>query len=665
MTQRHGFVSEDFWRLRFITDMRLAPDGAWLAYVLQVSDESSNVTHSAIWLLDVRTGQTRQLTHGRGTDACPRFSSDGKRLAFLSNRGGAGGEIWLVSLGGGEATQIAAAVHGASELEWSPDDEWLYFKRTEKPGATSDDADRPRATTRLQYRWDGKGYLDGRAHLFRVRVGADTPQQLTSGDMDCSHPMPSPDGRWLAYISDQTAERDANMSTDVHMMDLRSGASRPLTNGSHRISHLSWSPSGDRLAFLAEPKVGAHSAYNVGLRVVSLASSEVTDLLAGRDRSGEVGVYGDVPGPGLSAPQWTPDGREIIFLSQRGGGVDILAVNLRTGQMRTVASAAAHIAQCALSPDGARLYAAQCHPRSPWTILAYRVSAEPGEPGEPGKPGKPAELLRLNDALLAERTVVEPERFTYPSFDGARIDAWLYRPREPSTEPAPLVLWLHGGPDSAYGESFYLLAQTLAATGYAVLHLNPRGSVGYGEAFTQAVDFDWGGGDYRDVMAGVDAALARGGLDGERMAVMGASYGGYLTNWIIGQTQRFRAAVTINSVTNLLSCFGTADLDPVWAEGYYGWPWENMDFYLSRSPITHAHNVTTPTRIIAAERDYRCPMSQSEEWFTWLKKRGKAPVEFVWLPGATHTTFASPRQRIERMRLVMEWIDRWLARPAG
>lgn len=600
--QRKSYTPDDFWRLRLITEMRLSMDGALLAYVLQESDEASNSTGAAIWLMDTHTGQTKRLTWGSSYDTSPRFSPDGRRLAFLSNRGGASGQIWLLSLDGGEAEPVAPSARGASELEWSPDGESLYFKRTVKP-TDNVGRDRPRMTTRLVYRWDGKGYLDGRTHLFRARLGMEAAEQLTSGDLDCSHPTPSPDGCWLAYLSDEGDERDANMTTDIYVMDLSTRESRRLTHAQHRISHLSWSPGSDRLAYLAEPKVSSHSAYNVGLHVFSLATGEAVSLLEGADRSAEVGVYGDLPGPGLSAPQWTTGGHEIVFLSQRGGGVDALAVNADSHAIRTIASGP-HIAQCALSPDGARLYTVPCDPRSPWDIVAYPLAE--------GAEVSARKLTQVNAELLADRVVVEPERFSYPSFDDQRIEAWLYRPAGVHRQPAPLVLWLHGGPDSAYGESFYLLAQVFAAKGYATLHLNPRGSVGYGEEFTQAVDYDWGGGDYQDIMAGVDAALARGGLDAERMAVMGASYGGYLTNWIIGQTQRFRAAVTINSVTNLLSCFGTADLDPVWAQGYYGWPWENMDFYLRRSPIMHAHRVNTPTRIIAAERDYRCPMSQSE-----------------------------------------------------
>ncbi|HLY31075.1 MAG TPA: prolyl oligopeptidase family serine peptidase, partial [Ktedonobacterales bacterium] len=182
---------------------------------------------------------------------------------------------------------------------------------------------------------------------------------------------------------------------------------------------------------------------------------------------------------------------------------------------------------------------------------------------------------------------------------------------------------------------------------------------GYGEAFAQGCDSDWGGGDYRDLMAAVDAALARGGLDPDRLAVFGASYGGYMTNWIVTQTDRFRAAVTVNSVTSLLSCFGVGDIDNVWAGGDYGWPWEREAWYRERSPLTHVARITTPIRIIAAENDYRCPISQSEELYVWLKRLGHTPVDFVRLPGASHTVHATPRQAVRAVELEIEWIARY------
>ena len=257
-----------------------------------------------------------------------------------------------------------------------------------------------------------------------------------------------------------------------------------------------------------------------------------------------------------------------------------------------------------------------------------------------------------------------PERFTFKGPDDWDIDGWLYRPH--GAEPGkqyPLVLWIHGGPFSSYGSTFYLWAQVLAARGYAALYVNPRGSSGSGEAFAQAVDFDWGGKDYEDILAGVEAALARGGLDPDRMAVTGGSYGGYMTNWIIGHTTRFRAAVTLNSVTNLTSSFGTGDIDSVFAERQYGLPWEAEAHYRERSPITYAPQIVTPTRIIHAENDYRCPIEQGEQLYVWLKKLGRAPVDFIRVPRSSHTVNASPRQRLQVREKVFEWIERYV--PAG
>ncbi|MFI5277805.1 MAG: alpha/beta hydrolase family protein, partial [Ktedonobacterales bacterium] len=224
---------------------------------------------------------------------------------------------------------------------------------------------------------------------------------------------------------------------------------------------------------------------------------------------------------------------------------------------------------------------------------------------------------------------------------------------------APLALKIHGGPHGAYGQTFFQTVQALVGRGYAVLYVNPRGSTGYGERFAQACDHDWGGGDYRDIMAGVDATLARGRLDAARMVVFGGSYGGYMTNWIIGHTDRFRAAVTINSVTSLMTSFGTGDIDSVWAEGDYGWPWERADFYRERSPLTYASLMTTPLRIIAAENDYRCPIAQSEELYTWLHTFDRAPVDFVRMPGASHGIHASPRQHVQALTLEHEWLLRY------
>ena len=684
MGDRQGFTPEDLWRMRFVVDMRLAPDGRRIAYTLETCDREANERRSAIWLCDTETGDSRQFTGGAARDFAPRWSPDGRWLAFLSTRDGRVGDqegqghkepqLWVMPADGGEARRLTRIKHGASEPFWSSDSAWLGFESEvragETPGASveqdpaarerKDEADRIRLITRLQYRWDGKGYFEGRTHLFRVPLAGGSAEPLTEGDYDHDDGCCSPDGRYLAFTCDRAADRDANMTSDVYLLDLTTREPRQLTHGTHHCDHLTWSPDGARLAFLASPKVAEHSDYNVALMVADIASGNTTSLLDGTDISAANGIYGDLPAPGFSAPVWSGDGRWLYFLAQRGGGVDLLRVAATGGTPATpemvVDGAGWNIQQVAVSPiptDAARIVTLRCDPTTPWDIWLHR-------PANAGDTTPARRLTTTNADLLAERTPAAPERFSFASFDGERVDAWLYRPAEPSSVPAPLVLWPHGGPHAAFGDTFYLQAQILAGKGYGVLHVNPRGSSGYGEVFMQACDHDWGGGDFRDVMAALDAALARGGFDPDRLAVFGTSYGGYLTNWLVCQTDRFKAAVTINSVTNLFTSFGTGDIDTVFAQGDYGWPWDKPDFYRERSPLTHVERVTTPVRVIAAEEDYRCPISQSEEWYTWLKKLGKAPVDFARLANASHGTFASPRQRIKRMELVIEWIARWL-----
>ncbi len=671
VAERQVWSPEDFWQVRLLSEMRLSPDGRQVAYTVDTQDRQQNERRSAIWLLDVESGESRQFTAGTTRDFAPRWSPDGTRLAFLSTRGGEKAQLFVVALDGGEARQLTAMRYGAGDPFWSGDSTWIGFEAEVREGETPVDdaqkdsatrerereekADKPRIITRLQYRWDGKGYFEGRTHLFRVGLEGGAPEQLTEGDYDDGDGVSSPDGRFVAFLSDRADDRDANMTNDLWLLDLASRDVRRLTSAGFAHSYPAWSPDGSRIAVIAEPEIRDHAVYNETIRAIDVATGEISDLLGGRDISAGVGLYSDLPGTALTGPKWSADGTAITFLAQRGGGVDVLRVPVAGGAepqrvLRAEYGEHMHIYDVALS--GERLVLAASTPARLPDI--YLSDAHAG--GEHPRP-----LTDLNAELLASRPIASPERFAAPSFDGQQIESWLYRPTAGAESGAitPLAVWVHGGPHAAYGQSFFLLAQIFAARGYAVLYANPRGSTGYGEAFAQACDRDWGGGDYRDVLTAMDAAVARGGIDPDRVAIFGTSYGGYMTNWAVTQTERFKAAVTINSVTNLYTSFGTGDIDSVWAQGDYGWPWENQQFYLDRSPVMHAARVTTPIRIIAAEEDYRCPIAQSEEWFTWLKKFGRVPVDFVRMPGASHGVFASPRQRIARMRLVLEWIERY------
>ncbi len=696
-TERRPITPYDLWEMRFITDMRLSPDERFIAYRLESNDRASNQRRSAIWLLDTLTGGTRQLTFGK-RDGAPRWSPDGHWLAFTRKADDNETQLWVLPVAGGEARQLTYMRRGVGAPFWSADSRWIGFESEVREGEEAilskprdaatrereqkDEAEHPRIITRLQYRWDGRGYLEGRTHLFRAILPADENAQaivepLTEGDYDNEEGACSPDGRWLVFVSDRADDRDANMTSDLWLLNLQTLALRRVTDGLHSVAQPVWSPDGSRIAYLATPKIRDHSAYNTALMVMDVATGEAVSIVPENERqaiSFEDHLYSDIPLPHLSAPIWSVDGTALYALAAHGGSMDLLRVATTTPQpehgepiAHIISGRDTHITQVTLAPATQRIFTLQCDPTHLWDIWEYTTTDAPGQL-------KARAQTSVNAALLAQRLLSLPERFTYRSFDGQEIEAWLYRPvntkegaqpkrrtkQAPNTEKlAPLVLRIHGGPHSAYGQSFFLRVQVLCGLGYALLYANPRGSDGYGEAFAQACDYDWGGGDYHDLMAGVDAALTRGGLDPDRLAVFGASYGGYMTNWIVTQTDRFRAAVTVNSVTNLLSSFGVGDIDSVWAEGDYGWPWEREEWYLERSPLTHVAQITTPIRIIAAENDYRCPISQSEELYTWIKRLGKAPVDFVRMPGASHAIYATPRQMARAIELEVEWFTRY------
>lgn len=675
MSQRRSITLEDTWAFKTITDMQLSPDGQQIAYVLETQDQALNEKYAAIWIADVTTGDSRQFTSGAKHDTTPRWSADGRFLAFLSDREGEKNQVWVMSADGGEARKVTKMKRGVNEFCWSPDGQWIAFtselrsdsKITEdddppldtkaKQRVERDEAERLRSITSLQFRWDGHGLLEGRAHLFKIQVERGELVRLTEGDYHHSEPAWSPDGAFLVVCSDRAEDRDANLTQDLWLIDPETKQARRLTDGSADVTLPRWSPDGQLIAYIMTPVLPRNSAANRHIVAVSREGGAPRDLTGQVDQDFYPAMLTDLFWGGASGPAWSSDGAWLYAVVTERGSTNVFRVPVAGGEPERVTAGEHHISVIAASLDGEHVYVLQADPLTFWDIYEYSLQDVAAEMPQ-------RRITNINSALLASLELVAPERFTFRGPREWEIDGWLYRPHAAKPGASyPLVLWIHGGPYSSYGSTFYLWAQALAARGYAALYVNPRGSSGSGEAFAQAVDFDWGGNDYLDIMAGVDAAIARGGIDPERMAVTGGSYGGYMTNWIIGHTQRFKAAVTLNSVTNLTSSFGTGDIDSTYAERQYGLPWEAQATYRERSPLTYAPNITTPTLIIHAENDYRCPIEQGEQFYVWLKKLGRAPVEFIRVPRSSHTVNASPRQRLQVREKVFEWIERYV--PAG
>ena len=622
---------------------------------MKTANEKRDGYRGALWLIPSDGSEAPvQITAGTVHDASPSWSPDGERLAFTSDRGDvpkgkkrAPRNVFVLDLRGGEARQLTTFLDDCSDLAWSPDGKRLAFVvRDAKEKADEDDA--VRVYDRARYKSDEGGLQDGRRkHIWLLGVDGSAPTRLTDGDWDDGQPEFSPDGREIAFVSNRTDGRDINTVADIHVAKL-DGRTRRITNGEGSYGNPSWSPDGRTVtAYGTECAIGS-AARNVHIWSFPSAGGAGRDLLAGWDRPVGSSVISDMRSHAQTLPPTWTDGR-ILFLGSDQGTANAYSCATSGGDVRAETMGAHQIVSWSLDRAGRRFAAIRATATDPGNLFV----------GEVG--GEMRKLTCLNDELLGSRFIAEPERIEFEGADGWRIEGWLMRPRD--FDPAktwPLVLEVHGGPHTAYGHSFFHEFQLLAGRGYAVLFTNPRGSHAYGEDFVKACVGDWGGKDYEDLMAGVDHVLAMGWADPKRLYVTGGSYGGFMTNWVVGHTDRFRAAVTQRSISNNISAFGTSDI------GWHFWehemgdatPWRDAEKLIFRSPLSYVTNVKTPLLILHAERDLRCPIEQAEQLFTALKVLGKEAV-FVRFPEDNHdlTRGGKPKHRAEHARRIADWFD--------
>jgi dipeptidyl aminopeptidase/acylaminoacyl peptidase len=665
MAQR-ALTFEDFWSLKLVSEPQVSPDGARVAYVVSSYHETDNMFHSAIWLAPLEGGQARQFTSGEAQDSQPAWSPDGKRLAFVSTRHADKPQIFVMDVGGGEARCLTTAPDGATSPVWSLDGKRLCYSsslETDEQKVSQEvdwlkahadlekSAPRLRRQRTLQTRFDGRGYLDRRAHLFIINVDepAAEPRQLTSGDYDDQMAAWSPDGKLIAFVSNRREDADYTFATDIWTVDVESGELNRLTDGTLSAIFPAWSPDGQTLAFYAEPDATRHDYDNTHVWVVPRAGGDQRNLSAPLDR-GLGALQPDYHWPSPTSPAWAPDGQSIYFTAVDHGGSAIFALSLETGKVGRVSTDAAHVEGLSRTADGKTLVCLAATPTRPYEVCAAPASG-----------GALRFVTETNRALLEEITLVAPERVSFKGPDDWEIEGWLYKPVD-AQRPYPLVLHVHGGPHGAWGHSFYFQAQALAGAGYASLYLNPRGSSGYGVQFARAAD--WGEKDYQDLMAGLDAVLAEGEVDPERLGVTGISYGGFMTNWVVGHTTRFAAAVSVNGLSNLTSFYGVSDIGALWSHQMFGSFWaseESWNFYRAHSPITYVAQIATPLLLLQAEDDYRCPIEQGEQMLTALRMRHQT-VELIRFPHASHVIAASaaPHHRCFQWKLALDWFERYL-----
>jgi dipeptidyl aminopeptidase/acylaminoacyl peptidase len=691
---------DDLYRFRIPTDPHLSPDGALAAMTVQVVAPARDGYRHAVWLVPTDgSSPARQVTLGARHDTRPRFSPDGTALAFLSDRRPLvedepaapkdredGTQVHLLPLSGGEARRLTDLPRGVDAFEWSPDGRSLVVRTTSFRATHEEDrkargkpkppqpGDTPhsdyRYFDRLQNMLNGPGFIDDKvAHLWLVDVETGAARRLTDGPTSDDDAAWSPDGTRIAFAASRGRDHDLDWQFDVFVVEVTTGAVTRVTDGSGCVFVApAWLPDGRTLAVLGHrfPR-GGGSRNDVWLFAADGSDARPgggTNLSGRHDLMVGSGMGSDVVPSEATRLRVTPDGSHILVTAPVRGSYELWRIAVADGALERLTDDRHYLSgwEAEAGPDGGLRVAAI---RSTATALSDLHVLDLAADGSLPAGAALRRVTAFNDDVLGELDVRELEE-RWETVDGREVQGWLIRSAAAAAGAAgPLVLQIHGGPHTLYGWAPYWEFQVLAGAGMSVLFTNPRGSEGYGEDFNSANLPDWGSGPMADVMAHVEALVASGVADPARLGVTGGSYGGYLTNWIVGHSDRFAAALTCRSVSDLTSLMLTGDL----AGGIFGimefgaQPWENPQLYRELSPITYADRIRTPLLIQHAENDLRCPIGQAEALFAILRTM-KRPVRFMRVPNETHelTRSGTPFRRVENLVQVRSWFDHFLVR---
>jgi dipeptidyl aminopeptidase/acylaminoacyl peptidase len=664
--KRRTITAEDLYQINTVSEVRIAPDGQNVVYTVQRVNRKSEKKYTNLWVASTARGEPRQFTTGDQHDASGRWSPDGSQIAFLSDRGNKDkpAQIYLIPFTGGEANRLTEIDGEIGNLSWSPDGKQILCTvRKEDAETLAREKDEQkkklgvvlRHYDRVFYKLDGYGYLPHeRTHIWTVDARSGKAKQLTDHAVyDEEFPTWSADGKWIAFTSNRSENPDLTPEWyDLFVMPANGGELRKINGPVGEKYMPSFSPDGKWIAHLGSEGEGL-SYKNASLWIVAADGSKAPRNLTEKyDLHVDSSTINDMGAPEIMSPTWSKDGKRIYFNSVLHGSSLLKSISVRGEDLRDEIGEGGVVGSFTFDREQKRLAYFYGRIDDPVQVMVRDMVN-----------GKEQQLTQLNRKLLDGIDLGSVEEVWFKGPDENDLQGWIIKP--PGFDPSkkyPSIMEIHGGPLTQYGKFFMHEFYYLAANGYIVYFSNPRGGRGYGEEHAKGIYGDWGGVDYGDLMAWADYMEKQPYIDPKRMGVTGGSYGGYMTVWIIGHTQRFTAAVTQRCVSNFVSMWGSSDFNWVFQKELGDKPpFEDLQNFWSHSPIAYIGNTRTPTLVIHNEGDLRCPIEQGEQVFVALKKLG-VESEMVRFPDEFHGLSRTGRtdRRIARLNHILRWFDIYL-----